>query len=42
VSGVAIAMPTVACDRRAVYGADGAASPARLGTLLESPEVLVP
>jgi pyruvate/2-oxoglutarate dehydrogenase complex dihydrolipoamide acyltransferase (E2) component len=38
VSAVAI---VVAYDRRAVYGADGAAFLARLRALLESPEVLV-
>ena len=32
---------TLACDHRAVYGADGAAFLARLRALLESPEVLV-
>jgi pyruvate dehydrogenase E2 component (dihydrolipoamide acetyltransferase) len=32
---------TLACDHRAVYGADGAAFLAHLRTLLESPEVLV-
>jgi pyruvate dehydrogenase E2 component (dihydrolipoamide acetyltransferase) len=32
---------TLACDHRAVYGADGAAFLARLQALLESPEVLV-
>jgi pyruvate dehydrogenase E2 component (dihydrolipoamide acetyltransferase) len=32
---------TLACDHRAVYGADGAAFLARLRVLLESPEVLV-
>jgi pyruvate dehydrogenase E2 component (dihydrolipoamide acetyltransferase) len=32
---------TLACDHRAVYGADGAAFLARLQVLLESPEVLV-
>jgi pyruvate/2-oxoglutarate dehydrogenase complex dihydrolipoamide acyltransferase (E2) component len=43
--GVAISRPfatlTLACDHRAVYGADGAAFLARLRALLESPEVLV-
>jgi pyruvate/2-oxoglutarate dehydrogenase complex dihydrolipoamide acyltransferase (E2) component len=38
VSAVAI---VVACDHRAVYGADGPAYLARLRALLESPEVLV-
>jgi pyruvate/2-oxoglutarate dehydrogenase complex dihydrolipoamide acyltransferase (E2) component len=38
VSAVSI---VVACDHRAVYGADGAAYLARLRALLESPEVLV-
>ncbi|HEY3614450.1 MAG TPA: dihydrolipoamide acetyltransferase family protein [Gaiellales bacterium] len=32
---------TLACDHRAIYGADAAAFLARLRTLLESPEVLV-
>jgi pyruvate dehydrogenase E2 component (dihydrolipoamide acetyltransferase) len=32
---------TLACDHRAVYGADGAAFLARVKALLESPEVLV-
>jgi pyruvate dehydrogenase E2 component (dihydrolipoamide acetyltransferase) len=32
---------TLACDHRAVYGADGAAFLARLRALLETPEVLV-
>jgi pyruvate/2-oxoglutarate dehydrogenase complex dihydrolipoamide acyltransferase (E2) component len=31
----------IACDHRAVYGADGAASLARLRALFESSEVLV-
>ena len=43
--GVATSRPfatlTLACDQRAVYGADGAAFLARLRALLESPEVLV-
>jgi pyruvate/2-oxoglutarate dehydrogenase complex dihydrolipoamide acyltransferase (E2) component len=31
----------IACDHRALYGADGAAFPVRLRPLLESSEVLV-
>jgi pyruvate dehydrogenase E2 component (dihydrolipoamide acetyltransferase) len=37
----AFATLTLACDHRAVYGADGAAFLARVRALLESPEVLV-
>jgi pyruvate dehydrogenase E2 component (dihydrolipoamide acetyltransferase) len=41
VSSRPFATLTLACDHRAVYGADGAAFLARLRALLESPEVLV-